>query len=138
MCKYYFQDLVKRKGLAEKFLVDSAATSTEEIGNPVHWGTREKLAQAGIGCQGHRARQMRKKDYGEFDYLVGMDSWNIRNMNRIAGGDPEHKIFKLLEFAGSDGDVADPWYTGNFDVTWDDVCRGCGGLLEYILEHERL
>ena len=113
---------------------DSAATSTEEIGNPVHHGTRAKLKQAGIPCEGHRAKQMTKADYKSFDYLIGMDSWNIRNMQRIAGGDPDHKIFKLMEFTGSGRDVADPWYTGDFDTTWSDVTEGCAALLDYISE----
>lgn len=132
MCKYYFQDLIERKGLAGEVEADCAATSTEEIGNPVHRGTREKLRQAGISCEGYRARQMRRGDYAQYDYLIGMDQWNIRNMKAIAGGDPQRKIHKLLEFAGSDRDVADPWYTGDFDATWRDVEAGCAGLLAYL------
>lgn len=134
MCKYYFQNLVEKKGLSDQFFIDSAATSTEEIGNPVHRGTREKLRQAGISCEGHHAKQMKKSDYNTYDYLIGMDSWNLRNMKAITGGDPDHKIFKLLEFTGSGRDVADPWYTGDFDVTWLDVTEGCGKLLEYLIE----
>ena len=135
MALYYFRSLLKERGLVEMISADSAATSTEEIGNPVHHGTRAKLSQAGISCAGHRARQMKREDYRTFDYLIGMDSWNIRNMERIAGGDTGHKIFKLMEFTGSKRDVADPWYTGDFETTWEDVTAGCNGLLDYILEH---
>lgn len=133
MALYYFKDLVQKRGLEGMFLLDSAATSTEEIGNGVHRGTREKLRQAGISCQGHRAKQMRRHDYDTYDYLIGMDDWNIRNMTRITGGDPDKKIYKLLEFAGSSRDVADPWYTGDFEATWEDVTTGCNALLETIL-----
>lgn len=135
MSKYYFQDLVNKHGLSGEFFIDSAATSTEEIGNPVHRGTRQKLAAAHISCEGHHAKQMRRSDYKDFDYLIGMDTWNIRNMKSIAGGDPDHKIFKLLEFTGSNRDVADPWYTGDFNATWQDVSEGCNALLEYVLSH---
>ena len=134
MALYYFRRLLKERGLSGIIQADSAATSTEEIGNPVHHGTRAKLKQAGIPCEGHRAKQMTKADYKSCDYLIGMDSWNIRNMQRIAGGDPDHKIFKLMEFTGSGRDVADPWYTGDFDTTWSDVTEGCAALLDYISE----
>lgn len=136
MCHFYFQDLVNKKGLGDLFQIDSAATSTEEIGNPVHPGTRKKLAQAGISCAGKTARQMTKKDCEFYDYLIGMDSWNIRNMQRIAGKDNEYKIHKLLEFTGSSKDVADPWYTGNFEDTWRDTVHGCQALLDYMLKQE--
>lgn len=134
MAHYYFQDLIRRQGLESLFFVDSAATSTEEIGNPVHRGTREKLRQAGISCQGHQAKQMTKTDYSTYDYIVAMDSWNIRNIHRITGGDPQRKIFKLLDFTGSGQDVADPWYTGDFEATWRDVTAGCHALLKHILK----
>ena len=134
MALYYFRSLLKERDLSGVIQADSAATSTEEIGNPVHRGTHAKLKQAGIPCDGHRARQMTREDYHFFDYLIGMDSWNIRNMQRIAGGDPGRKIFKLMEFTGSGRDVADPWYTGDFDTTWSDVTEGCTALLDYILE----
>ena len=134
MCKYYFQDLVDKKGLSAEIYVDSAATSREEIGNPVHHGTKAKLHQAHIPCEDHQAKQMRKEDYAEYDYLIGMDEQNMRNMKRITGGDPEGKMFKLLEFAGSHYEVADPWYTGDFETTWRDVTAGCDGLLEHILK----
>ena len=124
MAEFVMKDMVKKAKLEWKFEIASAATSTEEIGNPVHWGTREKLAQAGISCKGKTARQMTKRDYADYDLLIGMDRANIRNMTRIAGGDPDGKIRMLLE-----REVADPWYTGNFDATRRDVVEGCTALL---------
>lgn len=126
MAEYVMKYLVEQAQLTDQFLIESAATSTEEIGNPVYPPARRKLAEHGISCQGHAARQMTRADYQRYDLLVGMDSANIRNMTRIAGGDPEGKIRPLLY----DKDVADPWYTGNFEVTWQDVLRGCQALLE--------
>ena len=131
--EYVMKDLVRKAGCAEEFCIDSAATSREEIGNGVHYGTRRKLAEMGVPCGDHRARQMTAADYDEFDLLIGMDDANIRNMNRIAGGDPERKIHRMLEYAGRGREeVADPWYTGNFDATWNDVFAGCKGLLRHL------
>lgn len=140
MAEYVMKYLVKSHGLQESFYIDSAATSTEEIGNPVHHGTRRKLQEVGIPCGDHRARQMTRKDYEEFDYLIGMDSWNMRNINRIIGnGDPDGKVNRLLDFTDRVGeDIADPWYTGNFDVTYRDVREGCEGLLSHIMEEGKL
>ena len=132
MAQSLLAHMVTEKGLADSFRIDSAATSREEIGNPPHYGTVNKLRQEGIPLVPHRARQMTKQDYREFDYLIGMDDANVRNMERIAGGDPEHKIYKLLEFAGSGRAIADPWYTGDFDQTYSDVAEGCAGLLEHL------
>lgn len=126
------KDMVARRGLSECFEIASAATSSEELGNPVHHGTRRKLAQVGIDCSGKQARRLTKSDYADYDLLVGMDEANVRNMRRIFANDPEAKVFKLLEFAGSFEDIADPWYTGNFDQTYEDVCDGCVGLLGYL------
>ena len=126
MAEYVMKYLVEQAQLTDQFLIESAATSTEEIGNPVYPPARRKLAEHGISCQGHAARQMTRADYQRYDLLVGMDSANIRNMTRIAGGDPEGKIRPLLY----DKDVADPWYTGDFEATWQDVLRGCQALLE--------
>ena len=130
--------LVKQKKLENLFYINSAATSREEIGNGPHYGTVNKLRQVGIPVIPHRAVQMTAFDYAEYDYLIGMDTANIRNMNRIAGGDPEEKIYKLLTFAGSGRDVADPWYTGDFDATYRDVLEGCNALLEHIIEFNDL
>lgn len=134
MAEYVMKDLVKKSGMEEEIYIDSAATSREEIGNPVHPGTQGKLREEGIPCGGHHARQMQKKEYEEFDYIIGMDSWNIRNINRIIGnGDPSGKVYKLLDFSDRTGeDIADPWYTGNFDATYRDVKEGCKGLLEML------
>ena len=133
MAEFVMKHLLREKGLEKEFFIDSAATSTEELGNNVHPGTRRRLAQAGIPCGDHRARQLRAEEYGRFDLLIGMDSANLRNMNRILGGDPEGKIHALLDYAGRPGQsIADPWYTGNFDETFDDVLSGCQGLLAHL------
>ena len=132
MAEYVMKDLVRKAGLEDEFFIDSAATSTEEIGNGVHHGTKRKLAQMGVPCGDHRARQMTRADYEEFDLLIGMDNPNIRNMTRIAGGDPEGKIRRMLDYTNRPGEVRDPWYTGNFDETWDDVFEGCTNLLELL------
>lgn len=129
MAEYVMRHLVAEAGLDERFFIDSAATSAEEIGNPVHHGTRRKLAEVGIPCGGHRARQMTRADYNAFDLLIGMDEANRRNMLRILGGDPAGKVSLLLDWCGG-GAIADPWYTGNFDDTYLDVLRGCRALLE--------
>ena len=125
--------LVKQRHMDNQFYINSAATSREEIGNTPHHGTVRKLKEVGIPVVPHRATQMTAQDYKEYDYLIGMDTANIRNMNRIAGGDPEGKIYKLLTFAGSGRDVADPWYTGDFDATYNDVLEGCTAFLNKIM-----
>ena len=132
MAEFVMKDLVKRSWLEDEFFIESAATSTEEIGNEVYPPARRKLAEHGISCKGKTARQMTRGDYDRFDLLIGMDEWNIRNMNRICGGDPEGKIHKLLDYTDRPGDVADPWYTGNFEATWRDVLEGCQCLLDRI------
>ena len=122
--------LVAGKNLQERFQIASAATSREEIGNSPHYGTVAKLRAVGIPLVPHRAIQMTKNDYQKYDFLIGMDQMNIRNMLRITNGDSEHKIFRLLDFGDSPRDIADPWYTGNFDITYEDVTEGCQALLE--------
>ena len=126
--------LVDQHHLSHLFEINSAATSREEIGNTPHYGTVAKLREVGVPVVPHRAVQMTPQDYEYYDYLIGMDTANIRNMNRIAGGDPQDKIYKLLSFAGSGRDIADPWYTGNFDETYADVVEGCSALLGYLQE----
>lgn len=136
MAEFIMKDLVKKAGQENEFYIESAATSTEEIGNSVYPPARQMLASHGISCKGKTARQMTRRDYQEFDLLIGMDSWNIRNMNRIAGDDPEDKIHKLLDYTSRPGDVADPWYTGNFDATWRDCLEGCTLLLQELLSQD--
>lgn len=123
------KDMVQKAGLAERFHIESAATSTEELGNPVYPPARRKLGEHGISCAGKTARQMRREDYDRYDLLVGMDGANLRNMRRICGGDPNGKIHLLLDYTDRPGEVADPWYSGDFDATWRDVNAGCQGLL---------
>ncbi len=130
MAESVFTYIAKRMGVSDEFKIDSAATSTEEIGNPPHYGTVSTLRREGIPLVPHRARRMTADDYEYYDLLIGMDSANIRNMQRIAGGDPDRKIHKLLEYCGSSRDVADPWYTDNFDETYRDVTAGCYALLK--------
>ena len=131
MAEFVMKDLVKKAGLEDEFYIESAATSTEELGNPVHYGTRSILKRHGISCDGKYARQMTRSDYAEFDMLIAMDQRNLRNMERFTGGDPAGKVSLLLDYAGRSGEeVADPWYTGDFQATWDDVLEGCTGLLE--------
>ena len=129
MAQYVMQDMVDKRGLSDSFYIDSAATSREEIGNGVHHGTRAKLKQEGIWCGDHRAVQLTKADYKKYDYIIGMDGWNRRNMLRILGSDPEGKVSLLLDYTDRPGEVADPWYTGDFARTLRDVEAGCRGLL---------
>lgn len=135
MAEFIMKYLVEERGLSGEFYIASAATSTEEIGSRVHHGTAAILDRLGIDYSGKRARQMTKKDYQDYDMLIGMDEWNMRNMNRIAGGDPEGKLHLLLDFTDRPGDVADPWYTRNFEVTYRDIMDGCEGLLAYLEEN---
>ena len=134
MAEYVMKDLVKKAGLEAEFQIASAATSREEIGNPVYPPARRKLAEHGIGCAGKTARQLRREDYENWDLLIGMDKANLHNMFRICGGDFNNKMHLLLEYAGRpDQEVADPWYTGDFDSTWQDVLEGCEGLLDNLM-----
>ena len=132
MAESIMTHLVNQQNLSSQFRIASAATSREEIGNPPHYGTVSKLRSLGIPVIPHRAVQMTKDDYKKYDYLIGMDQMNIRNMMRILGQDNEHKVFKLLDFGAHPRDIADPWYTGNFDVTYDDIIEGCEAFLKYL------
>ena len=136
MAEFMMKDLVRKAGREKEFHIESAATSTEEIGNEVYPPAKRKLAEHGIGCKGKTARQMNRRDYDRFDLLIGMDSWNFRNMNRICGGDPEEKIHLLMDFTDEPRDVADPWYTGDFESTWRDLLEGCQCLLEQCLSSD--
>ena len=130
MAEFVMKDMVCKAGREDEFYIESAATSTEEIGNEVYPPARRKLAEHGISCKGKTARQMTRNDYNRFDIIIGMDSWNMRNIQRICGGDPEGKIHMLMDFTHRPGEVADPWYTGDFEATWRDVNEGCSALLE--------
>ncbi len=132
MAEFVLKDMVEKRGIADKFFIESAATSTEEIGSPVHRGTREKLRKYGISTEGKYAVQLKKSDYDRFDYILGMDSANIRNTKRMVGNDSEGKVMRLLDFSENPRDIADPWYTGNFDITYDDIIEGCEAFLEKI------
>ena len=134
MAQFAFEELVRRAGLQDDFTVDSAATSREEIGNPPHRGTVGKLREVGVPVGSHRARQVRRAEYGEWDHIIYMDAENARGLHRIFGEDPDGKITRLLDWAARPGDVADPWYTGDFDATWRDVLAGCQGLLDDLLK----
>lgn len=133
MAEFVMKDLVKKQGLQDEFYIASAATSREEIGNPVHYGTKNKLHTYGISVDGKCAIQMTKKDYEQYDYIVGMEQRNITNIFRIIGEDKEAKVCRLLDFSDRPRDIADPWYTGDFDKTYDDVLEGCQALLKACL-----
>ena len=132
MAEFVFKDMVQKRGLQNQFVIASAATSTEEIGNGVHYGTRNKLKAYGISTEGKTAVQLTKKDYEKYDFLIGMDTQNIRNILRIVGKDSMQKVCRLLDFTEHPRDIADPWYTGDFDLTYDDVYEGCSALLAHI------
>ena len=133
MAEFIFKDMVSKQGLSDRFYIASAATSTEEIwngiGNPVYPPAREELAKHGIDCKGKRAVQLTKADYDKYDYILGMDHWNLKNMLRILKADPEDKVKLLLDYSDTPRDIADPWYTGDFDTTYRDVKKGCEALL---------
>lgn len=129
MAEFVMKALVQKAGLTDQFRIASAATSAEEIGNPVYPPARRKLAEHGISCTGKTARQLRREDYGQWDLFIGMDEANLRNMRRLFDGDPEGKCSLLLSHAGRSGEVADPWYTRDFEATWQDVEEGCRALL---------
>ena len=131
MAEYVMKHLVERAGLTSQFVIDSAATSREEIGNPPHRGTRRMLEANGIACGDHLARQIRRSEAADWDLIVGMDSANIRNIRTAMGTAAQGKVYKLMEFVGCTDDVADPWYTGDFETTFDDVMAGCTGLLAF-------
>ena len=130
MAEFVMKDIVRKNGLSDEIYVESCATSTEEIGNDIHYGTKRKLTEMGVPFEKRGARQITKKDYENFDYIILMDSYNMRNLKRIIPDDTKNKVFKLLDFSVRKGeDIADPWYTGNFDETYNDVLEGCNGLI---------
>lgn len=133
MAEFVFRRLVEEKQLSDQFIIASSATSREEVGNPVHRGTVKKLREVGISCEGKRSVQLTKKDYDVYDYLICMETTNIKNALKIVGDDKQGKIHRLLDFSDKPGDISDPWYTGDFDATYRDVKAGCKALLEYLL-----
>ena len=133
MAEFVFLDMLKKRGLSDSVAVMSSATSTEEIGNDIHYGTKRILDKYGISYHRREATQLSRSDYAKYDLFVGMDSYNIRNMLRIFGSDPDDKVIKLLDLTDRGGDVADPWYTGNFEITYRDITEGCDALITKIL-----
>lgn len=133
MAEFVFKDLVKKRGIEDLFIIDSSATSTEELGNPVHHGTKNKLKEYGISTEGKRAVQLGKKDYEKYDYLIAMDERNVTNILRIIGHDSKKKVFRFLDFTKESRDIADPWYTGDFHQTYSDIREGSESLLNYLL-----
>lgn len=142
MAEFIMKSIVSERGLSDRFYIASAATSTEEIwngvGNPVYPPAKRELAKHGISCEGKRAVQITKADYGKYDYILGMEERNIRNILRIVGKDPEHKVKLLLDYSDHPRDIADPWYTGNFESTYRDVVEGCEGFLLYLEREGRI
>lgn len=131
MAEYVLKDMAREMGIEHRLHIESAATSAEELGNPIYPPVLQKLAEHGIICGKHAARRLRKADYDEFDMLIGMDEANVRSICRICG--QNEKVSMLLDYTDRPGDVADPWYTGDFEATWRDVERGCRGLLNSLL-----
>lgn len=138
MAEFVMKKLVKERGLSDKFEIASAATSTEEIGNGVYPPARKKLSEHGISCDGKTARQMTRNDYEYYDYLVAMDKFNLRNMTRFVDDDKAKKVSLLMDYTDTPRDVADPWYTGDFETTYNDVLNGCTGLLEFLIKEKKI
>ena len=134
MAEFVMKDIVKKAGMEEKFYIQSRATHRDEIGADTYWGTKDKLDKEGIPYTKRKATLMTKEDYEKYDYILGMDDENMRYITKIIGSDPVHKVYMLMDFAGEHRSIADPWYTGNFDATFDDVMRGCQGLLKHIIQ----
>ena len=132
MAEFLFKDMVTKKGLRDKFIIESAGTSNEEEGNPVHYGTKNKLAEVGIWVEGKYARQLKKDDYEKFDYIIAMEQKNIRDIYRIIGEDKDNKIYRLLDFTDNPRDISDPWYTHNFDLTYNDIMEGLEAFLDFL------
>lgn len=135
MAKYIFQNLINQEGLDSEFYIDSAATSYEEVGNGIYPEARKKLMEKGTICEGHVAKRMSSQNYKEFDYIIGMEERNVRNILSIVGEDTEKKVFCLLDFTNDPGDISDPWYTRDFEKAYQDIYKGCKALLEYVKMH---
>ena len=138
MAEFIMKDLVWQQGMEDRFYIASAATSLEEIGNPVYPPARRKLAEHGLSCTGKTARRMERRDYQEYDYLIGMEQFNLRNMMRIIGDDPEKKVSRLLDFADRPRDIDDPWYTGDFETAYREILEGCEALLKHIMRNHKV
>lgn len=134
MAEFILKDRVKKQGLEEEFYIKSAATSSEEIGNDIHYGVRNKLIQKGISFSKRQAVKLKVEDYKKYDYIIGMEKSNIINIKRIVGEDIDNKIYRLLDFSNNPRDIADPWCTGNFEITFNDIVEGCNGFLKYLKE----
>lgn len=132
MAEFLMKDMVKKRGIENDFFIESAGTSNEEEGNPVHEGTKRKLDEFGISTKGKKARKMTKEDYQKFDYIIAMEKWNIRGIYRIIGSDSQNKVYRLLDFSNHPRDIDDPWYTGNFDKTYEDIYEGIEFFLKYL------
>ena len=132
MAEFVFKDMVKKAGLENDFYIKSSATSYEEIGNDIHYGTRDKLIQKGINFEKRKAIRLKSEDYDKYNYIIGMEESNIRNIKSIIGEDKDNKIYRLLDFSNNPRDIADPWYTGNFEITYNDIVEGCTSFLLYL------
>ena len=136
MAEFIFKDMVNKKGLSKEFIIKSAATSYEEIGNDMHYGAKDKLIQKNIPFAKRKATRITPEDYKKYDFIIGMEESNIRNIKRIVGEDVDNKISKLLDYSNKPRDIADPWYTGNFEVTYNDIVEGCNGFIKYLKDKE--
>ena len=136
MTEFIFKDMVNKKGLSKEFIIKSAATSYEEIGNDIHYGAKDKLIQKNIPFAKREATRITSEDYKKYDFIIGMEESNIRNIKRIVGEDVDNKISKLLDYSNKPRDIADPWYTGNFEVTYNDIVEGCNGFIKYLEDNE--
>ena len=135
LAKFVLKDMVKKQGLEKEFYIKSSATSSEEIGNDIHYGTRDKLIQKEIAFTKRKAVKLRAEDYKKYDYIIGMEKSNVINIKRIVGEDVDYKIYRLLDFSDTPRDIADPWYTGNFENTFNDIIEGCNGFLKYLKDN---
>lgn len=138
MAEFVLKDMVKKQGLEKEFYIKSSATSSEEIGNDIHYGTRDKLIQKGISFEKRKATRLKPGDYKKYDYIIDMEESNIRNIKRILREDYDNKVYRILVFSNNPRDIADPWYTGNFEITFNDIVEGCNGFLNYLKNSEEI
>lgn len=138
MAEFLFKDIVKKRKLENEFIIESAATSSEEEGSPVYYKVTEKLANLGISTKGKHARKLTKEDYDKYNYILGMEESNIRNIYRILGEDKENKVYRLLDFSNNPRDISDPWYTRNFDITYEDIMEGLNTFLDYLKDKGKI